>query len=124
MKNDIKIHMLELAGEFETEGVRIDAHEIKIRAKAIRGLDFRLTINETPIDMQPIKSTNITHIGYDDSDESLNQQDLYVMFTGGGLYVYKDVLVSDIEGILSSKSKGKFLNNTIKPNYGVTNLLK
>ncbi len=124
MKNDIKIHMLESSGGFEPEGILIDAHEIKIRAKIIKGTKFRLAVNECILIMHPIKSTNITHIGYDDSDASLNQQDLYVMFTGGGLYVYQDFLVSDIKGILSSKSKGKFLNNTIKPNYGVTNLLK
>jgi len=124
MKNDIKIHMLESSGGFETEGVRIDAHEIKKRAKIIKGTKFRLAVNECILIMQPIKSTNITHIGYDDSDESLNQQDLYVMFTGGGLYVYHDVLLRDIVGILATHSKGKFLNNTIKPNYGVTNLLK
>jgi len=110
--------------EFEIEPDAAGSASMKALASVLKDTSFKLTINETPIDMHPIKSTNITHMGYDDSDESLNQQDLYVMFNGGGLYVYHDVLASDIEGILNTRSKGKFLNNTIKPNCGVTNLLK
>ena len=64
------------------------------------------------IKMQPVKSSNIEAIGYDDK-----QCDLFVRFHTGATYVYHGVPVDVFRQLMNSDSKGRYLNRIIKPSY-------
>jgi len=60
--------------------------------------------------MLPVDSSNVKEVGYDSS-----QKELYVNFINGGQYKYFDVNNKEFAELLASDSKGKFLNEVIKP---------
>jgi hypothetical protein len=62
--------------------------------------------------MQPVASSNVAAIGYDEEAE-----EIYVEFIGGRTYAYglaAHPLWQDFE---TSGSKGSFVNNVLKPGY-------
>lgn len=62
--------------------------------------------------MQAVRSSSIARIGYDESDE-----ELYVEFHNTGTYVYVNVPPIVFEDLERAPSKGKFVNEVIKPRY-------
>lgn len=64
------------------------------------------------MDRRPILSTNICSIGYD-----LHSDMLEVEFTSGDIYQYFNVPEHLYNGLMSSLSKGSFLNDHIKYSY-------
>lgn len=62
-------------------------------------------------------SSNIQSVGYDPSAEILE-----VGFKDGSVYQYQGVPSNEHEGIMSSGSKGKYLNERIKGRYHPTKL--
>ena len=56
-----------------------------------------------------VQSSNIISVGHDGTN-------LYVKYKSG-TYVYENVDKSLYEGLLSSESKGKFMNENIKGRY-------
>lgn len=67
--------------------------------------------------MVPVDSSNVAQIGYD-SDNI----ELYVEYISGQIYVYSGVPESTYEELLSSDSKGSYMNREIKPNYSCRNI--
>lgn len=59
----------------------------------------------------PVESSNIESVGYDDTTSSL-----YVKYKSG-TYKYDGVEKSVYESLLTSTSKGRFMNETIKGHY-------
>ncbi len=61
---------------------------------------------------EPVSSTNIISMGYDAAAETLE-----VEFNSGSIYQYYNVNQAMYEQLLTSPSKGQFLNAYIKNAY-------
>ena len=61
-----------------------------------------------------VESSNIESVGYDDTTSSM-----YVKYKSG-TYKYEGVEKSVFESLLTSTSKGKFMNENIKGQYNYT----
>lgn len=61
-----------------------------------------------------VESSNIESVGYDDTTSSM-----YVKYKSG-TYKYDGVEKSVFESLLTSTSKGKFMNENIKGQYNYT----
>lgn len=61
------------------------------------------------MDREPVASTNIVSIGYDESSETLE-----VEFASGTIYQYYNVGPAVFEALMHAPSKGQFLNINIK----------
>lgn len=62
--------------------------------------------------MIPVSSSNVDCIGYDDQNEQL-----YVSFLNGSMYVYTGVPPHEFEGLKSDTSVGTYLHRNIKNVY-------
>ena len=62
--------------------------------------------------MRPVQSSTVARIGYEEGAE-----EAYVEFLSGGLYVYIGVPPMVFEDLEHSPSKGKFVNEILKPRY-------
>jgi hypothetical protein len=63
-------------------------------------------------DMQPVQSSNVARIGYEEDAE-----EVYVEFYNSGTYVYSGVPPIVFEDFERAPSKGKFVNEVLKPRY-------
>jgi hypothetical protein len=63
-------------------------------------------------EMIPVSSSNIESIGYDEHDEQV-----YVRFLNGSLYVYKGVPLHDFENLREAPSLGSHLHRNYKNVY-------
>ncbi len=61
------------------------------------------------VEMQPVVSSNVSAVGYDDEAETL-----IVEFVKGSTYEYRGVPRNLYEALLASQSVGGFLNANIK----------
>ncbi len=61
------------------------------------------------MERQPVESSNIASIGYDESIETLE-----VEFNHGGIYQYQNVGQNIYEAFMDAPSKGKFFNAYVK----------
>jgi hypothetical protein len=59
-----------------------------------------------------VESSSIVSVGYDEERRVLE-----VMYTGGRVYHYLNVPSALVLALLEAKSKGRFLNDQIKPNF-------
>jgi len=60
----------------------------------------------------PVQSSNILSIVYD-----ANSSTLEIEFKSGSIYQYSGVPEQEYEGLMSSASKGRYLNTYIKDRY-------
>ena len=60
--------------------------------------------------MEDVNSSNLKKVGHDG-------QDLFLEYSSGALYKYSDVPRSLYEELLTSESKGKFVNACVKGKY-------
>ncbi len=67
--------------------------------------------------MQHVASSAIEMVGYDDTSSAL-----HVVYTGGARYVYRGVPSHVYHQLLAAKSKGNFINTSVKPIYPATPL--
>jgi hypothetical protein len=67
------------------------------------------TVEDIVVDRQPVGSSNIASVGYDDATETLE-----VEFFSGAIYQYHNVGSDMYEQFMASGSKGAFLNAHIK----------
>lgn len=63
-------------------------------------------------EMKQVSSSNIDSIGYDGQN-----QEVYVRFLNGGLYVYKGVPEHEFQNLLEASSLGSYLNRNYKNVY-------
>lgn len=63
-------------------------------------------------EMIPVSSSNIESIGYDEQNEQV-----YVRFLNGSLYVYKGVPSHEFENLLNAPSLGSYLHRNYKNVY-------
>lgn len=63
-------------------------------------------------EMLPVSSSNIESIGYDEQN-----QEVYVRFLNGGLYVYKGVPEHEFQNLLEAPSHGSYLHRNFKNVY-------
>lgn len=61
------------------------------------------------MDRQPVNSSNISSIGYDESSQTLE-----IEFLNGGIYQYYNVPQSVYEGLMSASSHGIYFDQNIK----------
>ena len=64
--------------------------------------------------MNPVKSSTINSVGFNPDKDTLT-----VQFNNGGLYRYSAVTPFDFVSFMCAESKGKFLNESIKPHHDV-----
>lgn len=62
--------------------------------------------------MQPVSSSNVQSIGYDE-----NTQILYVRFLNGTMYSYSNVPYVIYEQLLNAPSVGSYMHRNIKDRY-------
>lgn len=62
--------------------------------------------------MTAVSSSNIESIGYDEQN-----QEVYVRFIKGGVYVYKDVPEYEFQNLLGAPSHGSYLHRNFKNVY-------
>jgi hypothetical protein len=62
------------------------------------------------MEMIPVDSQAITHIGHDGKD-------LHVTYRGGGEYVHPGVSVAKFEQLKNAPSKGKFIAQNIRKQH-------
>lgn len=67
----------------------------------------------------PVKSSNITHLGYDYETNTL-----HVTFKSGGVYTYKGVTPNEVADLAQAPSIGSHLSQHIKPKYTGEKLIK
>jgi hypothetical protein len=65
----------------------------------------------THIEWRRAESSNVEAVGWD------GQNNMYVLFKHGGLYVYQDVSRQRVVAAASAESVGKYVNREIIPNY-------
>ena len=63
-------------------------------------------------EMIEVQSSNIASIGYDEAD-----QEAYVKFLNGSVYVYRDVPQHEFDGLKDAPSVGSYLNRNFKNVY-------
>lgn len=63
-------------------------------------------------EMTKVSSSNIDEIGYDEEN-----QEVYVRFLNGSLYVYKGVPNFEYQNLLEAPSHGSYLNRNFKNVY-------
>ena len=63
-------------------------------------------------EMIPVTSSNIESIGYDEQNEQV-----YIRFLNGSLYVYKGVPLQEFENLLNASSLGSYLHRSYKNVY-------
>lgn len=63
-------------------------------------------------EMIPVSSSNIESIGYDKQNEQV-----YVRFLNGSLYVYKGVPLHEFENLRDAPSLGSYLHRNYKNVY-------
>ena len=65
----------------------------------------------------PVTSSNVATVGYD-----ANTMTLEVEFQNGSVYQYFDVPEVEYQGLMTTDSVGKYLNQNIKNNYRYTKI--
>ncbi|MCK0126814.1 KTSC domain-containing protein [Gelidibacter sp. F2691] len=63
-------------------------------------------------EMTPVSSSNIESIGYNEQNEQV-----YVRFLNGSLYVYKGVPLHEFENLRDAPSLGSYLHRNYKNVY-------
>ena len=63
-------------------------------------------------EMIAVQSSNIESVGYDENDE-----EVYVKFLNGSVYVYRGVPLHDFEGLRDTPSVGSYLHKNFKNIY-------
>lgn len=63
-------------------------------------------------EMIVVQSSNIESVGYDKVD-----QEVYVRFLNGSVYVYRGVPLHDFEGLRDAPSVGSYLHRNFKNVY-------
>ncbi len=63
-------------------------------------------------EMIAVQSSNIESVGYDENDE-----EVYVKFLNGSVYVYSGVPLHDFEGLRDTPSVGSYLHRNFKNIY-------
>ncbi|WP_026707100.1 KTSC domain-containing protein [Flavobacterium frigidarium] len=63
-------------------------------------------------EMFAVSSSNIQSIGYDEAN-----QDVYVQFINGSIYVYKGVPIHEYENLRDAPSLGSYLHRNYKNVY-------
>ena len=63
-------------------------------------------------EMEAVQSSNIESVGYDENDE-----EVYVKFLNGSVYVYRGVPLHDFEGLRDAPSVGSYLHRNFKNVY-------
>jgi hypothetical protein len=61
------------------------------------------------IHLQPVESSNIAAIGYDDEEQAL-----FIEFNSGSTYKYIDVPFAMYEAFMDADSKGRFFHSNIR----------
>jgi len=64
------------------------------------------------IEMQPVESSNLAAVGYDEPAEVL-----YIEFKSGSTYTYENVPYYVYEELLSADSKGQYFHKYIRSEY-------
>ena len=64
------------------------------------------------VEMQPVESSNIEAIGYDELEQAL-----YVTFHSSGAYRYTGVSLETYNELMEAPSKGRYLAENIKGRY-------
>jgi hypothetical protein len=64
------------------------------------------------VDWQPVASTHIAQVGYEDDSRVLG-----IRFQDGGVYEYQNVPVELVESFLKAPSKGHFFRDRIKGQF-------
>lgn len=64
------------------------------------------------VEMNPVASSNVAAVGYDEEDHSL-----HVLFLNDRSYVYSDVPFEVFQELLHAPSVGSYLNRAIKGVY-------
>jgi len=62
-----------------------------------------------PVEMKPVESSNISHIGHD-----AEANEMHVTYKSGATYVYSDVGVALHDQVVNSQSVGTAVNKMIK----------
>ncbi|MDX9902335.1 MAG: KTSC domain-containing protein [Aliarcobacter sp.] len=63
-------------------------------------------------EMEAVQSSNIESVGYDEAD-----QEVYVKFLNGSVYVYRGVPVHEYDGLKNAPSVGSYLHRNFKNVY-------
>jgi hypothetical protein len=63
-------------------------------------------------EMNPVSSSNLESIGYDEQN-----QEVYVRFLNGGLYVYRGVPIHEFDNLMQAPSHGSYLHRNYKNVY-------
>ena len=63
-------------------------------------------------EMIAVQSSNIESVGYDEAD-----QEVYVKFLNGSVYVYRGVPVHEYDGLKNAPSVGSYLHRNFKNVY-------
>ncbi len=64
------------------------------------------------MDRQPVSSSNILSVGYDEASQTLE-----VEFANGTVYQYYNVGAAVYEALMQAPSKGQFLNQNIRQGF-------
>jgi hypothetical protein len=67
--------------------------------------------------LHPVDSSCVARIGYDPAAE-----EVYVEFHDSGIYAYEGVSALVFDELARAESKGKFVNEVVKPRYPVRKL--
>lgn len=63
-------------------------------------------------EMKPVSSSNVSEIGYNEEN-----QEVYVRFLNGSLYLYKGVPQFEFDGLFNAPSVGSYLHRNYKNAY-------
>lgn len=67
------------------------------------------------MNMQPVRSSNISSVGYDNGL-------MHIRFNSGGVYAYYNVPQTVYNGLISAASVGSYFHSFVKGRYGDTKI--
>jgi hypothetical protein len=111
-EDDLEDYLLERSPKFwamirrarKGKGVRLN----QLRKR----LSLPKALRTSEIDREPVKSTSIASMGYDELSRTLE-----IEFRSGSVYRYYDVPGQIYTDLLAASSLGRFVNNKIKPHF-------
>ena len=111
-EDDLEDYLLERSPKFwamvrrARRGKSVSLHQVRKR------LSLAKDAGRSEIDREPVKSTSVASVGYNDLSGTLE-----IEFRNGSVYRYYDVPEQIYRDLIAASSLGRFINKKVKPYF-------
>ena len=111
-EDDLEDYLLERSPKFWAMIGRARRGKSVSLEKVRKRLNLAKDLGRPEMDREPVKSTSVASIGYDDLSRTLE-----IEFRSGSVYRYYDVPEQIYTDLIAASSLGRFINYKIKPRF-------